>query len=127
MWKGASVDGGSQPTRVSTGIAGLDEVVHVGLLANRIYLVRGGPGVGKTALGLHFLAAGARKGESVVFLSHGSTEEETRVDAASLGLDTSGIHFIDFSPDPSFFKDARSYDIFPPADVEREAFTETLV
>lgn len=113
--------------RVSSGVVGLDEVLYGGFLANRVYLVRGGPGVGKTALGLHFLTDGVAKGESVVFLSHGPTAEEVRVDAASLGLDTSGIHFIDFSPDPSFFKDSKSYDIFPPADVERDAFTRTLV
>jgi circadian clock protein KaiC len=34
--------------RVSTGIEGLDEVLCGGLLAGRVYLVRGGPGVGKT-------------------------------------------------------------------------------
>ncbi len=113
--------------RVSSGVDGLDEVLYGGFLGGRIYLVRGGPGVGKTALGLHFLTNGVAAGESVVFLSHGPTEEEVRVDAASLGLDTSGIHFIDFSPDPSFFKDSKSYDIFPPADVERDAFAQTLV
>ena len=113
--------------RVSSGVAGLDEVLYGGFLANRVYLVRGGPGVGKTALGLHFLTDGVTKGESVVFLSHGPTEDEVRVDAASLGLDTSGIHFIDFSPDPEFFRESKSYDIFPPSDVERDAFARTLV
>jgi circadian clock protein KaiC len=113
--------------RVSSGVAGLDEVLYGGFLANRVYLVRGGPGVGKTALGLHFLIDGVAHDEAVVFLSHGPTEAEVRVDAASLGLDTSGIRFIDFSPDPSFFKDSKSYDIFPPADVERDAFARTLV
>jgi circadian clock protein KaiC len=113
--------------RVSSGVDGLDEVLYGGFLGGRIYLVRGGPGVGKTALGLHFLTNGVAKGEPAVFLSHGPTEEEVRIAAASLGLDTSGIHFIDFSPDPSFFKDSKSYDIFPPADVERDAFAQTLV
>jgi circadian clock protein KaiC len=113
--------------RVSSGVDGLDEVLYGGFLAGRVYLVRGGPGVGKTALGLHFLSAGVRAGEPAVFLSHGSTEDAVRVDAASLGIDTGGITFIDFSPDPEFFKEARSYDVFPAADVEREAFTRTLV
>src|SRR4051812_7549054 len=113
--------------RVSSGVDGLDEVLYGGFLAGRVYLVRGGPGVGKTALGLHFLSAGVRAGETAVFLSHGSTEDAIRVDAASLGIDTDGITFIDFSPDPEFFKDARSYDVFPAADVERDEFTRTLV
>jgi circadian clock protein KaiC len=106
---------------------GLDEVLYGGLLPGRIYLVRGGPGVGKTALGLHFLSRGIARGEPAVFLSHGSTEQEVRVDAASIGIDTTGISFIDFSPAPEFFREARAYDIFPPSDVERDAFAETLV
>jgi circadian clock protein KaiC len=117
----------AEGARVSTGVQGLDEVLFGGLLAGRIYLVRGGPGVGKTALGLHFLAEGVRLGERVAFLSHGSTEQQTAVDAASLGIDTSGISFVDFSPPLEFFREARAYDVFPPSDVERDEFTATLV
>ena len=117
----------SDVARVSSGIPGLDDVLFGGFLAGRIYLVRGGPGVGKTALGLHFLAEGVRRGETAVFLSHGPTEDEVRIDAASIGVDSTGIDFIDFSPDPAFFKESQSYDIFPPADVERDAFAATLV
>ena len=50
--------------RVSTGIAGYDEILNGGLIANRAYLIRGGPGVGKTILGLHYLAAGVKAGET---------------------------------------------------------------
>src|SRR5439155_20409671 len=45
--------------RLSTGIAGLDEVLHGGLLPHRSYLVRGTAGTGKTTLGVHFLTAGS--------------------------------------------------------------------
>jgi len=41
--------------RLSTGVAGLDEILRGGLIPRRSYLVRGGPGSGKTILGLHFL------------------------------------------------------------------------
>ncbi|MDZ4874624.1 MAG: hypothetical protein CLLPBCKN_004020 [Chroococcidiopsis cubana SAG 39.79] len=40
--------------RMSTGISGLDEVLHGGLIPVRAYLVRGGSGAGKTTLGLSF-------------------------------------------------------------------------
>jgi circadian clock protein KaiC len=113
--------------RVSTGIGGLDEVLYGGLLAGRAYLVRGGPGVGKTALGLHFLAEGVRLGEAVVFLSHGSTEAQTARDATSLGIDTTGISFVDFSPPAEYFRESRAYDVFPPVDVERDEFAATLL
>ena len=44
--------------RLSLGITGLNEVIGGGLISQRSYLVRGGPGTGKTTLGFHFLAAG---------------------------------------------------------------------
>ena len=47
-----------------TGIPGLDDVLSGGLTKNRIYLVQGDPGVGKTTLGLQFLLEGARRGMS---------------------------------------------------------------
>lgn len=53
-------------SRLSTGIAGLDEVLRGGLIPGQAYLLRGGPGTGKTTLGLHFLAAGAAKGEKTL-------------------------------------------------------------
>jgi predicted ATP-dependent serine protease len=47
-------------TRVSTGIAGLNEILHGGLVRERSYLVRGGPGTGKTTMGMHFWQQGLR-------------------------------------------------------------------
>src|SRR3954471_560024 len=42
-----------------TGIPGFDEILQGGLPSNRLYLLRGEPGVGKTTLALQFLLAGA--------------------------------------------------------------------
>jgi circadian clock protein KaiC len=49
--------------RLSTGVAGLDKLLHGGLLAGSSTALLGPPGSGKTLLGLHFLAEGARQGE----------------------------------------------------------------
>jgi circadian clock protein KaiC len=113
--------------RVPTGIAGLDEVLCGGLLPGRTYLVRGGPGVGKTALGLHFLVEGLGRGERVAFLSHGTTTEMILGDARSLGLDASGIEFLDFTPGADFFAQSRSYDLFASPEVEGDAFASEVV
>ncbi len=113
--------------RVATGIPGLDEILCGGLLAGRTYLVRGGPGVGKTALGLHFLIEGVRQGEPVAFLSHGTTVELIASDARSLGLDASAIEILDFTPGPDFFAESQAYDLFSPAEVEGAGFASELV
>lgn len=113
--------------RLSTGVAGLDEVLHGGLLAGRTYVVRGGPGTGKTMLGLHFLTAGAAKGERAMFITVEESTEQVRKDALVLGFDLEGIGFVDLTPNAEFFTKARSYDIFTPAEVEREPTTRMIV
>ena len=45
--------------RLSTGIDGLDEILHGGLIPERSYMLRGPAGSGKTILGLHVLERGS--------------------------------------------------------------------
>jgi circadian clock protein KaiC len=113
--------------RLSTGIDGLDEVLHGGFLPERAYLLRGGPGSGKTTLGLHILAAGVRHGERTLFITLGETVEQIRANAAQLGIDTTQIHFLDLSPNASAFTFMESYDIFSPAEVERDPMTQKIL
>jgi KaiC domain protein len=57
------------PRRVSSGVAGLDEMLGGGFPEGSVVLVSGLPGTGKTCLGLQFLADGVGRGEHGVFLS----------------------------------------------------------
>jgi circadian clock protein KaiC len=68
-----------------TGIAGLDDITHGGLPRNRTTLVAGGPGCGKTLLGVEFLVRGVEMGEPGVFLAFEETAEELTANVASLG------------------------------------------
>ncbi len=87
--------------KISTGIKGLDVMLKGGLIRDRVYLVKGGPGTGKTILSLQFLIEGAKNGEKVVYMSLEETIEEIYEDAKSLNLDLSGIETIDASPSSS--------------------------
>jgi circadian clock protein KaiC len=108
--------------RVSTGIQGLDYILRGGLLAGRVYLVHGEPGTGKTTLGLHFVS-GAEGGLLITF---GQMAEHLRADAASLGLNIDQVTILDLTPPPETFAEMQTYDIFSPAEVEREPISRQI-
>ena len=87
--KTESLEGnGFQLQKCLTGIKGFDEITEGGLPKNRITLVSGGPGAGKTLLGIDFLVNGVMKyKERGVFMSFEETEVELYQDVASLNLD----------------------------------------
>ncbi len=60
----------------ATGIPGLDYILLGGFPRNRVYLVQGDPGVGKTTLGLQFLLEGIRQGESVLYITLSESADE---------------------------------------------------
>jgi len=75
-----------------TGIKGFDEITEGGLPKNRITLISGGAGSGKTLLGIDFLVNGAiNYKEHGVFMSFEETEDEVYQDVASLNLDLAGL------------------------------------
>jgi circadian clock protein KaiC len=113
--------------RISTGVKGLDEIMLGGMLPGNSYLLRGGPGTGKTTIGLQFLKEGAARGEPALFISLEESEEQIRATALKLGFDVSGVTFLDLSPDSGFFVEVQSYDIFSSAEVEREPVTQRIV
>ena len=113
--------------RLSTGIPGFDEILHGGLIPGRAYLVRGQSGTGKTILGLHFLSSGAEAGEKSLYITLGESAEQIRTNAEALGFDLKGIAFLDLSPTSQFFTEIQTYDIFSPAEVEREPTTHRII
>jgi circadian clock protein KaiC len=71
--------------RASTGVAGLDDILEGGLARNRLHLLEGTPGTGKTTIALQFLVAGAKAGEAGIYVSLAETERELRDGAKSHG------------------------------------------
>ena len=71
--------------RASTGIPGLDDILSGGLARNRLHLLEGSPGTGKTTIALQFLMAGAAAGEMGIYISLAETEHELRDGARSHG------------------------------------------
>src|SRR5688572_5812227 len=74
--------------KAPTGILGLDEITFGGLPAGRPTLVAGGPGSGKTLLGVSFLVNGAQTySEPGVLLTFEENAAELAQDVRSLGYD----------------------------------------
>ena len=103
---------------LSTGIPGMDEVLGGGLTPNRIYLLEGEPGAGKTTAGLQFLNEGVRRGETVVYITLAENREELADVAASHGWDTSPMHVHEVLPDEKLLAPEEQYSIFHPSEVE---------
>ena len=74
-------------TRVSTGIPGLDELTNGGYFLGSTTVVAGISGVGKSVMGLHFVAEGARRGERSLILSLDEQVPQLLRNAATIGMD----------------------------------------
>ncbi|MEX0607029.1 MAG: circadian clock protein KaiC [Halofilum sp. (in: g-proteobacteria)] len=74
-----------------TRIRGVDEVLQGGLPAGRTTLVAGGPGTGKTMLGLEFLYRAALAGEPGLFVTFEERSEAVRENARAMGWDLEAL------------------------------------
>src|SRR3569833_25570 len=117
----------SMDTRLSTGIQGLDDVLHGGLAKGFLYLIEGSPGAGKTTLALQFLIAGAKKGERGLYISLAESEAELRYVAASHDMDLKNIEICKISPPELAGEEGRQYTVFQPAEVELSEVLETIL
>ncbi len=66
-----------------------------GLEVERVYLVEGTPGTGKTTLAFSFLLEGVRNGESALYITLSESEVELRSIAESHGWSLGGIHIFE--------------------------------
>ncbi len=84
------------PSRVvakaPTGLPGLDQVLNGGVPRGRNTLIIGGPGSGKTLIGMEFLLRGARDfGEPGICMSFEETDQQLRANVASLGYNLDAL------------------------------------
>ena len=104
--------------RQETGVAGLDEILGGGLPANRLYVVEGEPGSGKTTLALQFLLEGARLGQKCLYVTLSDSLEELREVAASHGWRLDGLHLLELDSIAERLADEANYTVFHASDVE---------
>jgi circadian clock protein KaiC len=112
---------------VVTGVEGLDNILGGGLTPNRVYLLEGNPGSGKTTLALQCLLSAANQGESVLYITLSETKEELIAVAASHGLSLDGIHIIELIAQETDLEPDNQYAMFEPAEMELGITTRAIL
>jgi len=114
-------------SRIATGIEGLDKVLHGGFTADRLYLIEGMPGSGKTTLAFQFLLEGVRRGEQVLYLTLSETRSEVEGVAASHGWSLDGMNVSELMPSEDALEADEQYTVFHPSEVELSETTRRIL
>jgi circadian clock protein KaiC len=105
--------------RAATGIEGLDLILGSGLARNRLHLLEGSPGTGKTTIALQFLLSGAENGETGIYISLAETERELRDGAGSHNWEIGpSIEVIELVPPESVLDPEQHQSLLYSSDLE---------
>jgi len=100
------------------GVSGLDDILAGGLERDRIYLLEGAPGTGKTTAAMSFLIEGAERGESCLYITLSETEEELRGTARSHEWSLAGIDIFELVPPESLLDEQQQQSLLYSSDLE---------
>jgi circadian clock protein KaiC len=101
------------------GVSGLDDILSGGLARNRIYLLEGAPGSGKTTLAMQFLLDGASVGEKGLYVTLSETEDELRDAARSHGWSIpNSIDIFELVPPESLLDEKQQQSLLYSSDLE---------
>ena len=100
------------------GIEGLDDILMGGLDRERVYLLEGSPGTGKTTAAMSFLREGAKLGEKCLYITLSETESELRTTAKSHGWNLDGIEIFELVPPESLLDERQQQSLLYSSDLE---------
>ncbi len=98
-----------------------------GLTPNRLYLLEGVPGSGKTTLAMQFLMEGVRRDESVIYVTLSESTDELRGVAGSHGWSLDGITVRELAPSEDSLRPDDQYTMFHPSEVELGETMKTIL
>ncbi len=103
---------------VGSGLPALDYILRGGFARNRIHLVEGEPGAGKTTLGLQFLLEGQRQGERCLYITLSEGRDELIHVASTHGWDLAGVEIFELVPPELSLDPEREQSILYASDLE---------
>jgi circadian clock protein KaiC len=114
-------------TPSATGTLGLDHILGGGFPPNRLYLIEGDPGAGKTTLALCYLLEGAKRGESGLYITLSETKEEIDAVAESHGWDLSALHVVELVASQESLTPDSQYTMYHPSETELGETTKRVL
>jgi len=113
--------------RCKSGIPGLDDILGGGLIAERMYLVDGNPGAGKTTLAMQFLLEGVRVGDRCLYVTLSETATELNAAARAHGWSLDGIDILELIVDEHALHEDAQLTMLHASDVELTETTQRLL
>lgn len=104
--------------RFKTGNEGFDTILNGGFPENRLYLMQGEPGTGKTTLAFRFLLEGIANNERCLYISFSESREELESVARSHNWDISKLDMLELGSIEEQLKPESQNTIFYPSEVE---------
>ena len=109
------------------GIPGLDNILSGGLERDRVYLLEGHPGTGKTTAAMRFLIQGAEKGEATLYITLSETENELRSTAQSHDWGLKGVEVFELVPPESLLDEDQQQSLLYSSDLELGETTRLIL
>jgi len=103
---------------VTSGLRALDYILRGGYAANRVHLIEGEPGAGKTTLGLQFLLEGKAKSEPCLYITLSEGRDELIQVAGTHGWSMDGIEIFELVPPELSLDPNREQSILYASDLE---------
>ncbi|MFN3815107.1 ATPase domain-containing protein [Brevundimonas sp.] len=114
-------------TQAKFGISGLDDILGGGLDRDRVYLLEGNPGTGKTTGAMRFLMEGAARGEATLYITLSETEAELRSTARSHDWSLDGVEIFELVPPESLLDEDQQQSLLYSSDLELGETTRLIL
>jgi len=115
------------PEFSTTGNEGLDHILNGGFTPNRLYLIEGDPGAGKTTLAIRYLLEGVKRGEPGLYVTLSESRDELNEIARSHGWNLNEINIFELGASEDALTPDSQYTMYHPAETELGETTSAII